>query len=118
MKLTSKQMAALLGMTNRGFAKLVKNLQLPHTQDQNKFIFDLNCTIPKYHDFFQSVIQAMHNPHLRVFYSLKNLADLYQKDKKTIKTLLIENDVKMYQNGRKLIVLLVDLQRFRELLRK
>lgn len=113
MKMTSKQMAQLLGMTPRGFVKLVHSLRIPHQMNKNKFIFDLNS--PKFPDFFYSIKKALANPHLRAVYSLRNLSDLYQKDKKTIRTMLIENDVKLYYNGRKVMVLLADLERFREL---
>lgn len=116
MKMTSKQMAQLLGMTSRGFTKFVHSLHIPHQKYKNRFVFDLNS--PKFPDFFYSIRRALVNPHLRAVYSLRNLSELYQKDKKTIRTMLIENDVKLYYNGRKVVVLLADLERFRELLGK
>ena len=110
----SREISKLLGMTQRGFIKLVHKLDIPHQINRNKFTFDLNVN----NHFFKSVKQAIVNPHLRVIYSLKNIADLLQKDKKTVKTMLIENDIKIHRNGRKLIVFLVDLQSFRELTKK
>ena len=114
--MTSRQMSKLLGMTQRGFNKLVHQLNIPHTTHKNRFIFKLDNN--KFPDFFYSIKYAALNPHLRAIYSLKNLSDLYQKDKKTIKTILIENDVKMYYNGCKIVVLLADLLKFQELTRK
>lgn len=114
--LNSKEMASILKMSRFGFQKLAKQLNVPFSKKHNKFIFDTNSS--RFSDFFASVELAQINPNLKAIYSLRDLSKLRGQHKDTIKTFLIEHDIKMYHNGRKIIVLLVDLQRFQQLMAK
>lgn len=108
MILTARELASVFGLTKRGFAKLVHNMNIPHTQFKNRFLFDLEClTFP---DFWESIKLSILNPKLRPLYSIDELCVLLEKKSKTtIRTFLIEKDIKTYQNGRKTIILLADI---------
>jgi hypothetical protein len=113
MKLTSQEIADLLHMSKYGFHKLAQNLNIPHRKKGNRFIYDTES--PQCRDFFESVEQAYHNPLLQPIYSVRDLAEKRGQHKDTIRTFLIEHDIKIYYSGRKWLVMLVDLQRFQQL---
>ena len=110
MFLTSKQMAQFCKMSLSGIHKMTKRLKIPHSRKGNKLIFDTNQG-GKLQDFFDSIELITSHPDLQVFYSLRDLAKLRGQHKDTIKSFLIEHDIKMYRNGVKILVLLVDLKR-------
>jgi hypothetical protein len=114
--LNSKEMAQILKMSRFGFQKLAKHLKVPYAKKRNKFLFDTQSS--KFSDFFTSIQLAQINPNLKPLYSLRDLAKLRGQHKDTIKSFLVEHDIKMYHNGRKIVVLLVDLQRFQQLMTK
>lgn len=115
MKLTSQQMANLLKMTKYGFHKLAHNLKIPHKKQGNKFIYDTDS--PKCRDFFESVELAFYNPNLQPIYSVRDIAQRRNQHKDTIRSFLIEHDIKIHYSGRKWLIMLVDLQRFQQLTR-
>lgn len=114
MKFTSIQMAQMLHMTKYGFHLLAKKWGIPHKKQGNKFIFDTQST--QCTDFFASIEAAYYDPNLQAVYSIKDIAKLRGQSKDTIRAFLVEHDIKVYKSGRKWMVLLVDLQRFQQLI--
>lgn len=115
MKLTSQRMANLLRMSKYGFHKLASNLKIPYKKKGNKFIYDTDHV--RCRDFFDSVELAFYNPHLQPIYSVRDIAQRRHQHKDTIRSFLIEHDIKIYYSGRKWLIMLVDLQRFQQLIR-
>lgn len=110
MLLTSKDMARLCRMSLSGIHKMTKRLKIPHIKKGKRLIFDTNQG-GKLQGFFDSIELITSNPDLQVFYSLRDLSKLRGQHKDTIKSFLIEHDIKMYRNGVKILVLLIDLKR-------
>jgi hypothetical protein len=109
--LTTKQLAHFLGLSHRGTSKMVHNLNIPYIKEKNRYLFDMNSAY--FPDFFLSIQLSLTAPNLKPIYSLLDIATKLDKDKKTIHQMLIENDIKMYRNGKKYVVLLVDFQRLK-----
>lgn len=111
MLVTSQQMADFVNMTKRGFIKMVHELNIPFIRSGQQFYFDLASEV--FPDFFQSIQLARSNHDLSPIYSLRDLAKKMHKNKRTVYSRLIEQDIKIYYSGIKVIVLLVDFNKLR-----
>lgn len=109
MKLTTSQLAKLTGMSRVGFLKLAKFLNLPFKREGNKFIFDTRSH--RCSDFFTSIEMAYERVDVKPFYSISQMAKLRGQDRSTIYKMILEKDIPFYRSGRKIIVLLLDLHR-------
>ena len=78
MFLSTYQLSEMLQLTPQGTAKLLKRLRAPLQLFHNKWRLDLSNTHPICRSF---QLQRYHN-HLKVIYSIKNLAIRFGKDKR------------------------------------
>lgn len=102
-------------MSRFGFQKMSKRIGLPHTVQGNRFLFDTNAAT--FQTFFTSVDLAYQDSRLRVFYSLRQLANLYgKKSNDTMRTFLKRHDIPIFRIGKKSVVLLVDFYHFQQLI--
>lgn len=109
MMLTSQQMAHLCSMTKRGFLKMVHRMSIPFSQEGSAFLFDVDTPS----DFFTSIKQAMFNKELKPIYSLRDIARLLNKNKRTIYSLLINKDIPIHFSGKKILIFLVNFNKLR-----
>lgn len=113
MYILSTEMAELCRMTKQGFHKMVKKLKIPYIVKGNKYVFDTNAY--QFSDFFKSIEFVVLNPKLQVFYSVSQLAKLRCQSRHSIHNLLKNGNINFYRNGKKFMILLVDIHRIQQL---
>ena len=107
------QIAQIINYTNFGTVKLLKKLNIPIYIVKRHYHLNVNSN----HPFALSIRQQHQQPHLQVFYSLKELSEKYHKDKRTIYHLLNNKNITIHNTGRKYIVFLWDLKQLEQQLR-
>ncbi len=111
MWITSTYLATLLRVSIRTVQYMVKKLPIPHTSTSNGFIFDLDSLA--FRDFFLSVKMVIQNKSLKAIYSTTDIARLLNVCRKVAIKILNNLNIKIYYNGPRRYILLIDLQRIR-----
>jgi hypothetical protein len=109
MLLSTYKISQMLHLTLQGTRLLLQRLQVPLLLIKNKLFFDSSQTTP----FSLSLRLHYRNPSLQVMYSISQLSSLHRKDPKTIRKILSHNQIPVY-GQRKKFVLLWDLRHFQQ----
>ena len=102
MKLSIKKCClTYFSFTKQHTLVFIQRLSIPLIKSGQRYYFDLNQS----HPLAYSIKLKLQKDELKVFYTITDLSNKYCKDPKTIRKLLLKNNIPLYGNNKKYVYL-------------